>query len=355
MAPVCCVCGCGVCAGAARPHIAAMRGARSAQHGKHTRRRPRGSRAGSGGRIWGARVPLSGADRVRWIMDTANCVVRAAAAPWVRVLRSCGARRWLASAWDRFAFEYTCIIKTFSPRLTTPTRRARGRRGRRAPARARARARRGATESRRPRSAGYESGSRANLGSRNRRNAEPDSRYGPYGVPRGEPVRMSEPDTDPPRARPARRRARRRVVPPAGRLPFCAGRLSPGPSTHEHAQALPSANTMSIFCTPREVRREILRDLAARPRSRIDPPPRFPPSSPFPMALSRLHPSPTQCPLSLDLGLNLGRLRGSRCPRRLRLLLCRGLNCRSRLRGRRRQPPLRYARSEGGVSRRHLD
>ena len=128
MAPVCCVCGCGVCAGAARPHIAAMRGARSAQHGKHTRRRPRGSRTGSGGRIWGARVPLSGADRVvgSWILRRARGSPRRGC-----VLRSCGARRWLASAWDRFAFEYTCIIKTFSPRLTTPTRRARGgRRGR---------------------------------------------------------------------------------------------------------------------------------------------------------------------------------------------------------------------------------
>ena len=100
--------------------------------------------------------------------------------------------------------------------------------------------------------------------------------------------------------------------------------------------------------------RDLARSCGPPPESHR-PPPRFPPSSPFPMALSRLHPSPTQCPLSLDLGLNLGRLRGSRCPRRLRLLLCRGLNCRSRLRGRRRQPPLRYARSEGGVSRRHLD
>ena len=62
----------------------------------------------------------------RWIMDTARTASCARLPRRGCVLRSCGARRWLASAWDRFAFEYTCIIKTFSPRLTTPTRRARG-------------------------------------------------------------------------------------------------------------------------------------------------------------------------------------------------------------------------------------
>ena len=77
----------------------------------------------------------------RWIMDTAQLRrargCRAVGASCARAARVGGShRRGIGSHLNTHA-----LFKTFSPRLTTPTRRARGRRGR-GPRRARARARR---------------------------------------------------------------------------------------------------------------------------------------------------------------------------------------------------------------------
>ena len=243
------------------------------------------------------------------------------------------------------------LFKTFSPRLTTPTRRARGRRGR-GPRRARARARR----SRGDRGAPGTNPDHARtsevgiVGTRSRTAGTGRTVYRlrRAGTEVGAGHRPAESETRAtPRATSCRTAGR---APPLLRWPAVPRPLDP-----RACPGSPLCKHDVYFLYPtRGAPRDLARSCGPPPESHR-PPPRFPPSSPFPMALSRLHPSPTQCPLSLDLGLNLGRLRGSRCPRRLRLLLCRGLNCRSRLRGRRRQPPLRYARSEGGVSRRHLD
>ena len=129
-----------------------------------------------------------------------------------------------------------------------------------------------------------------------------------------------------------RRRARRtgRTAGRARRVPLCAVAAAPRPPrpacTHAPPGLSPPQTRCLFYATPRAVRREIKRDLAARPR-RIrcerycDPgsPLRVPLSSSTAWLLAACTPvpPPTRCPLSLDLG----RLRGDRCSSRSNLLL----------------------------------